>query len=147
MSKSAWMPTSNTDFQTILGPVFSLFRCFGLEFHKASSTHRFLFSIAMVGWTVFTLGTCGYKLLIFFPSSLMKQSIGSSTGVGSQLHWPIFLSMWVYTLSIFVGSWCIAKYILFKYLTDLRWTLPLNQRFFFTDGPLPNSGMTLKMSY
>ena len=114
MSKSGWMPNSNTDFQTILGPVFSLFRCFGLEFHTPSTAHRIIFSTVMVGWTILTLGICGYKLFFQFPTVLINFSGDlAKSGNTTLLHWSIeFLSIWIYTLGVFIGSWCIAKYTL-----------------------------------
>lgn len=113
MSKSAWVTNCNTDFQTILGPVFTLFRCFGIEFHEPSTSYRFIARMATVGWMIVTLGTCGYQLLYYFPIALLNSSIqfnevGRSTT--SFLHWAIeYLNLWIYMLAAFIGSWCMAR--------------------------------------
>ena len=114
MRKSAWESSNiRNDFEVILGPIFTLFRCCGIDFHELSCNHRLIYRFLMVGWTVLTLGTCGYRLLIQFPSSMMSISL---------LHWTIeFLNYWIYLLSIFIALRCMARWArkVTVWLTDI----------------------------
>ena len=113
MSKSAWVSSNCDDFQTILGPVFTLFRCFGIDFHEPSINYPRLYRVAMVGWTLLTLGTCGFRLMFYFPSVLIGSDSGSPLKMDNStsfLHWSIeFLNHWIYILAVFIGTWCMAR--------------------------------------
>jgi len=118
MPKVAWAATpkisyETSDLETILGPVFTLFRCFGINFHEPSATScRFLYQTAKIGWAVLTLGTCGFRLLVYFPSILSRSlaNVENSRTVKSIMHYLIeFLNYWIYVLAVFIGSWCMAR--------------------------------------
>ena len=118
MSKVAWAPTPSisdetSDLEKILGPVFTLFRCFGIDFHESSVTNcRFLYQTIKIGWMMLTLGTCGFRLLVYFPSMLTGSLINAENNqtVKSTMHYLIeFLNYWIYILAVFIGSWCMAR--------------------------------------
>lgn len=110
MSKTAWVTKTNADFQAILGPVFSLFRCFGIEFHEPTS-YRILARTATVGWMLITLGICGFKLLYHFPTVLLNSSdYFKQNSPTTFLHWAIeYLNHWIFMSAAFIGSWCLAR--------------------------------------
>lgn len=118
MSKEAWAAKPSigyetNDLETILGPVFTLFRCFGINFHEPSDTNcRFFHQTAQIGWAMLTLGTCGFRLLVYFPSIVTRSiaDVENSKTVKSIMHYLIeFLNYWIYILAVFIGSWCMAR--------------------------------------
>ncbi len=119
MSKVAWAAKPSigyetNDLETILGPVFTLFRCFGINFHEpsAATNCRFLHQTAKICWAVLTLGTCGFRLLVYFPSILTRSiaDVENSETDKSIIHCLIeFLNYWIYILAVVIGSWCMAR--------------------------------------
>ncbi|KAK4014955.1 hypothetical protein OUZ56_027467 [Daphnia magna] len=114
MSKVAWpcADTSNesNDLETILGPIFTLLRCFGINFHEPSTKCRFLYETAKIGWAMLTLGTCGFRLMIYFPYIFTSSFVDVGSGKTVTHHWIEFLNYWIYVLAVYIGTVCMARW-------------------------------------
>lgn len=114
-AKVAWDSTSSS-LIPILGPLFHLFRCFGLDFHPLSSPRHplviALLKMARCFWVLLALGTCFYYLVVRFPGYFFNPlDHGQHAQISTSfLHFAIeFLNYWIYNLAIFSATWCLSR--------------------------------------
>jgi hypothetical protein len=56
-----------------------------------------------------TLGTCGFRLLIYFPYIFISSFVDVKTGT-TVMHYLIeFLNYWMYVLAVYIGTVCMAR--------------------------------------
>lgn len=109
MAKPAW-ENYGSQFVYILGPIFTMFRCLGIEPHRDSSIkNRRTFLVLRLLAPLLALSWCGYRVFYWFPVKLVLNSSTAEAGT-ARLHFIIeYLNYWLYNLLIILGVFYFVK--------------------------------------